>query len=60
MIWDIEDRAKIPPWGSDISTDVTNLANYFVTSTGRDLIDLLKEALEASRDEQQAAEIVQY
>jgi len=60
VIWDLEDRAKMPPWGSDISTDITSLANYFVTSTGRDLIDLLQEALEASRDEQQAAEIVRY
>ena len=60
VIWDIEDRAKMPPWGNDISADITNLSNYFVTSTGRDLIDLLQEALEASRDEQQAAEIVRY
>ncbi|MFM9828894.1 MAG: Imm70 family immunity protein [Sphingomonas sp.] len=60
IIWDIEDRAKMPPWGNDISADITNLSNYFVTSTGRDLIGLLEEALEASRDEQQAAEIVRY
>lgn len=60
VIWDIEDRTKIPPWGGDISTDITNLSNYFVSSTGRNLIDLLKEALEASRDERRVAEIVQY
>lgn len=60
VIWDIEDRAKTPPWGRDISANITNLSNYFVTSTGRDLIELLKEALEASRNEQQVAEIVSY
>ena len=60
VIWDIEDRAKMPPWGHDISTDITSLSNYFVTSTGRDLIELLREALEASRDERLLAEIVQY
>ena len=60
VIWDIEDRAKMPPWGSNISADITNLSNYFVTSTGRDLIDLLQEALEASRDEHRPAEIVRY
>lgn len=60
VIWDVEDRAKMPPWGSNISTDITSLGNYFVTSTGRDLIALLQEALEASRDEQQTAEIVRY
>ena len=60
VIWDIEDRAKVPPWGNEISADITSLANYFVTSTGRDLIDVLQEALEASRDERKVAEIVRY
>nr|WP_294814545.1 immunity 70 family protein [uncultured Sphingomonas sp.] len=60
VIWDIEDRAKTPPWGRDISADITSLSTYFVTSTGRDLIELLREALEASRDERLPAEIVQY
>lgn len=58
VIWDIENSAKSPPWGSSISADITDLSNYFVTSTGRDLIDVLEEALEASRIEQQPAEIV--
>lgn len=58
VIWDIENSAKSPPWGSSISADITDLSNYFVTSTGRDLIDVMEEALEASRSEQQPAEIV--
>lgn len=60
VIWDIEDRAKLPPWGNAISPDITNLSNYFVTAAGRDLIDVLREALEASRDEHRTAEIVPY
>lgn len=60
VIWDLEDRTKMPPWGSAIAADITNLSNYFVTSTGRDLIGVLREALEASRDEQKIAEIVRY
>lgn len=60
VIWNIEDRTKMPPWRGSISADITNLSNYFVTSTGRDLIELLQEALEASRDEQRTAEIVRY
>ncbi|WP_404969289.1 hypothetical protein [Sphingomonas sp. PP-F2F-G114-C0414] len=39
---------------------MTNLSNYFVSSTGRDLIELLQEGLEASRDERRVTEIVQY
>jgi hypothetical protein len=50
VIWDIEHRDRQPPWGSKISTDITDLSNYFVTSTGRDLIGVLKEVLEELRD----------
>lgn len=50
VIWDIENREKNPPWGADISADITDLSNYFVTSTGRDLFNVLKEALEELRD----------
>ncbi|AQQ42191.1 MULTISPECIES: Imm70 family immunity protein [Burkholderia] len=46
VIWDYEDRAKQPPWGADISSDITSMGNYFVSSTGRDLFDLLIEAFD--------------
>ncbi|BAQ08906.1 hypothetical protein OXB_0434 [Bacillus sp. OxB-1] len=46
VIWDIEDLSKQPPWGDNISNDITNLSNYFVTSDGEDLIDILMKALE--------------
>jgi len=45
IIWDYGDRSKMPPWGDKISSDITSLANYFVTSTGRDLIEVIKEVL---------------
>lgn len=38
VIWDIEDLSKQPPWGNDISEDITDLSNYFVTSDGEDLL----------------------
>jgi 2,3-bisphosphoglycerate-dependent phosphoglycerate mutase len=60
VIWNLEDRTKSPPWGRNISADITDLSNYFVTSTGRDLIGVLQDAIEASRDEAKAAEIVRY
>ena len=32
--------------GNDISAEITDLSNYFVTSVGRDLIGLVAECLE--------------
>ncbi|WP_120512568.1 immunity 70 family protein [Photobacterium salinisoli] len=58
VIWDIENLDASPPWGSNISSDITDLSNYFVTSTGRDLISVLKECLEELRDEGGLIEIV--
>jgi 2,3-bisphosphoglycerate-dependent phosphoglycerate mutase len=58
VVWDIEDRAAQPPWGSNISSDITSLGNYFVSSTGRNLFDLLTEALIASVEEGRDAKIV--
>lgn len=45
VVWDIEDRSAEPPWGDNIAPEITSLANYFVTSTGRDLFWLLEELL---------------
>ncbi|CAM0555331.1 hypothetical protein EHLJMEHL_04920 [Vreelandella titanicae] len=52
VVWDIENREAQPPWGVNISPDITNLGNYFVSSTGRDVFGLLEEALQASIAEQ--------
>lgn len=46
VIWDIEDLSAIPPWGNNISPDITNLSNYFVTSDGEDFLLILQHALE--------------
>ena len=45
VVWDVEDRSKQPPWGDDISDDITDLGNYFVTEDGKDLIDVMAEAI---------------
>jgi hypothetical protein len=60
VIWDIDDRRKIPPWENNISADITNLSNYFITSTGRDLIQLVRECLEELRDTGGVLKIVKY
>ncbi|MBZ9557493.1 MULTISPECIES: Imm70 family immunity protein [Modicisalibacter] len=60
VVWDIEHPTRQPPWGNKISSDITSLANYFVTSTGRDLISTLIEALEDAAKGGKPAAIVQY
>lgn len=50
VIWDIDDLSKQPPWGNDISEDITDLSNYFVTSDGEDFISVFFEALETAKE----------
>ncbi|WP_313217975.1 Imm70 family immunity protein [Stenotrophomonas sp.] len=62
-MWRHEDRDTLPPWGREISKDITSLGNYFVTSSGRELIPLLQEVLTAASghsDENRTIEMVQY
>ena len=51
VVWDIESPSAQPPWGTNISADITSLGNYFVSSTGRDLFSLLEDALKAAEEE---------
>ena len=46
VVWDIEKPDALPPWGDDISPHIDSLANYFVTSTGRDLLLFVEQMLE--------------
>lgn len=59
VVWSIEDLSKQPPWGANISSEITSLANYFVTSTGRDLISTLIEVLDEAAAHGKPAAIVQ-
>lgn len=45
VVWDVEDRSKQPPWGDEISHEITDLSNCFVTEAGRDLFEVLGEAI---------------
>lgn len=58
VIWDIDDLSKEPPWKGDISPSITSLANYFVTSDGKDLFDVLLQALKDAQDIQSDVEIL--
>ena len=57
VIWDINDTLLQPPWGDNISSDITSLANYFVTSDGVDLIEVFFNALQTSHNERGDIEI---
>jgi 2,3-bisphosphoglycerate-dependent phosphoglycerate mutase len=46
IVWDHDDRTKQPPWGKNIAREVTSLANYFVTSDGKDLFLVIRNAFE--------------
>lgn len=50
VIWDIDDLSKQPPWGNNISDDITDLSNYFATSDGEDLIEVFFKALRKSKE----------
>lgn len=41
VVWDIEDVSQKPPWGDNISSKVTSLANYFATGDGKTFIEIL-------------------
>jgi hypothetical protein len=47
VVWDIDNLNARPPWGKNISRRITDLSNYFVTSTGRDVFSVLEECLAA-------------
>jgi 2,3-bisphosphoglycerate-dependent phosphoglycerate mutase len=57
VVWDFEDRRRLPPWGDEIAPGITSLANYFVTSGGIPLIDVLRSALLAANDQRQGLRI---
>ncbi len=46
IVWDAENLNTRPPWGGDISTSITSLSNYFLTSSGNDLFDVILNAFE--------------
>ena len=49
VIWDIDNRALTPPWGDNISEDITDLSNYFVTSDGEDFLTVFTDALKKAQ-----------
>jgi len=58
VIWDTEDLTSSPPWKSNISTDITSMANYFISSTGRDLFAILFEVFSHAIETKRSVDIV--
>ena len=58
VVWNAEDLTKLPPWGENISKDISDLSNYFVTSNGEDLITVMLDALKTAKKEKVDVEIL--
>ena len=57
VVWDKNDLNKTPPWGNEISSDITDLSNYYVTSDGRDLFDVIFRVIEKAKSEKSGIKI---
>lgn len=58
IIWNFENLDAQPPWGNNISEDITNMSNYFITSEGEDLIDILNTAYNFAKENKTSVEIL--
>jgi len=54
-VWDIDDQEAQPPWGKNVAKPITDLGNYFITSTGRDVFASFEEMLAYAAEKQQDA-----
>jgi len=50
IVWDIDNLEKLPLWGDNISDRITNLSNFFYTSDGDNLFDILDKALNTGNE----------
>jgi hypothetical protein len=46
VVGNIEHRSNLPPWGNELSPQVTSLASSFVTSSGGNLLTVLADGVE--------------
>ena len=46
VIWDIRNLDSKPPWGNNIRSEISDLSNYFVSSNGEDLFEVLIGAID--------------
>lgn len=58
VVWDKDHPDEKPPWGDNISTDITDMSNYYVTARGHDLFDDLYKSMDLSMKKQIDLQIV--
>lgn len=53
VVWNIEDLSQQPPWGENISPEIKNLSDYFITCDGENIFDEIIKAFHESKVEKQ-------
>lgn len=53
IVWEFEDLSATPPWGDNIAAHITNLLQYFITSSGSDLVDVMLTSFKFTIDKGQ-------
>ena len=59
VVWNIEDLSLNPPWGDNISKEITSMGNYFVSSNGRDLFALILDVFSYAIETKRPVDIVE-
>lgn len=60
VVWDADDPSLDPPWGRSVAEHVRSMAQYHVTTTGRNLVDEIIDNLESLRDYGGTLDIISY
>ena len=60
IIWDFEDLSATPPWGNHIASHITNLSQYFITSSGSDLFEVMLTCFRFALEEGQNVVVKKY
>jgi hypothetical protein len=60
LVWDINNLSARPPWDSTYGPHITSLANFYVNTGKRYLIDVLIECARTSLEFKRDMEIISY
>ncbi|WP_223502011.1 Imm70 family immunity protein [Pseudomonas sp. BF-R-24] len=60
VIWDIENPLQLPPWGLNVGGDLKNIDSYYVTTSGRNLVNEIIDNLESLKEFGGTLEIISY
>ncbi len=60
VVWDIEDLTKDPPWGRSYGPHVKSMADYYITTTRRNLVNEILDNLESLKEFGGTLDIISY